>query len=102
MLSDKSVKYDYDIVYVRAPRVIKDKDGRERQAEIFLGGAVGHRARVPFDFGAPEERARSSMTSEAFAYVAGGAGAEETGAGPILMDPSGNRLLLAVAAGQTD
>ncbi len=31
-----------------------------------------------------------------------GAGAEETGAGPILMDPSGNRLLLAVAAGQTD
>ena len=52
--------------------------GRERQAEIFLGGAVGHRARVPFDFGALEQRARSSMTSEAFAYVAGAAGAEET------------------------
>jgi isopentenyl diphosphate isomerase/L-lactate dehydrogenase-like FMN-dependent dehydrogenase len=52
--------------------------GRERQAEIFLGGAVGHRARVPFDFDALEQRARSSMTSEAFAYVAGAAGAEET------------------------
>ncbi|HEX3314153.1 MAG TPA: hypothetical protein VHR72_04635, partial [Gemmataceae bacterium] len=30
--SDKSVKYDYDIVYVRAPR--KDPTGRSRWAEV--------------------------------------------------------------------
>ena len=30
--TDKSVKYDYDIVYVRAPR--KDADGRSRWAEV--------------------------------------------------------------------
>jgi lactate 2-monooxygenase len=52
--------------------------GRERQAEIFLGGAIGQRARVPFDSKQLEERAQSSMTAEAFAYVAGAAGAEQT------------------------
>jgi lactate 2-monooxygenase len=52
--------------------------GRERQAEIFLGGAIGQRARVPFDAEQLEQRAQSSMTPEAFAYVAGAAGLEET------------------------
>jgi lactate 2-monooxygenase len=52
--------------------------GRERQAEVFLGGAIGQRARVPFDPQRLEEHAQSSMTAEAFAYVAGAAGAEET------------------------
>jgi lactate 2-monooxygenase len=52
--------------------------GRERQAEIFLAGAIGRRAPVPFDPKQLEERARSSMTADAFAYVAGAAGAEET------------------------
>jgi isopentenyl diphosphate isomerase/L-lactate dehydrogenase-like FMN-dependent dehydrogenase len=52
--------------------------GRERQAEIFLGGATGKRARVPFDAKQLEERAQSAMTPEAFAYVAGAAGGEET------------------------
>ena len=52
--------------------------GRERQAEIFLGGATGHRSRVPFGAEQLEQRARSTMTAEAFAYVAGAAGAEET------------------------
>jgi lactate 2-monooxygenase len=52
--------------------------GRERQAEIFLGGAVGRRAQLPFDPKQLEQRAQSAMTAEAFAYVAGGAGAEET------------------------
>lgn len=52
--------------------------GRERQAEIFLGGAVGRRARVPFDPSLLEQRAEQVMRKEAFAYVAGGAGAEET------------------------
>jgi lactate 2-monooxygenase len=52
--------------------------GRERQAEIYLAGATGRRARVPFDFAQLEDRARRKMSREAFAYVAGGAGAEET------------------------
>jgi mono/diheme cytochrome c family protein len=33
--SDRSVKYDYDIVYVRAPRVARGRDGRERQADVW-------------------------------------------------------------------
>lgn len=52
--------------------------GRERQAEVFLGGAIGRRARVPFGPELLEQRAEEVMSKEAFAYVAGGAGAEET------------------------
>src|SRR5262245_60114216 len=33
--SDPSVKYDYDIVYVRAPRTLKDQGGRERLAMVW-------------------------------------------------------------------
>jgi lactate 2-monooxygenase len=52
--------------------------GRERQAAIFLGGAVGRRVRVPFGAARLEQLAQSSMSAEAFAFVAGGAGDEET------------------------
>jgi lactate 2-monooxygenase len=52
--------------------------GRERQAEVYLAGATGRRAQVPFDAMRLEDRARRAMTKEAFAYVAGGAGAEQT------------------------
>jgi hypothetical protein len=27
--TDKAVQYDYDIVYVRAPRVVKGRDGKD-------------------------------------------------------------------------
>src|SRR5262245_45476926 len=33
--SDVSIKYDYDIVYVRAPRTAKDKSGKERLAMVW-------------------------------------------------------------------
>src|SRR5262249_39295752 len=33
--SDKSIKYDYDIVYVRAPRTATDKTGKERLAMVW-------------------------------------------------------------------
>lgn len=33
--TDKSIKYDYDIVYVRAPRDIKGKDGKDQQAPVW-------------------------------------------------------------------
>jgi isopentenyl diphosphate isomerase/L-lactate dehydrogenase-like FMN-dependent dehydrogenase len=52
--------------------------GRERQAEIFLGGVRGHRPRVPFNPDDLEAAAGRKLSREAFAYVAGGAGAEET------------------------
>ena len=31
---DKSIKYDYDIVYVRAPRFVKTKEGKDQPAVV--------------------------------------------------------------------
>jgi len=50
--------------------------GRRRQADIYLAGVLGRRQRVPFT--ELEKRARRKMSREAFAYVAGGAGSEQT------------------------
>src|SRR5262245_15930768 len=33
--SDHSIKYDYDIIYVRAPRTAKDRSGKERLAMVW-------------------------------------------------------------------
>jgi len=52
--------------------------GRERQAEVFLAGVRGRRPRVPVDPVALEGRARGLLSAQAFAYLAGGAGAEST------------------------
>ena len=52
--------------------------GRERQFEIYVRGARGTHPSVPVSFERLERAARRTMTPEAFAYVAGGAGAEET------------------------
>jgi lactate 2-monooxygenase len=49
-----------------------------RQTEIYLAGARGTRPRVPVDADRLETEARRVMTPKAFAYVAGGAGAETT------------------------
>jgi L-lactate dehydrogenase (cytochrome) len=51
--------------------------GQRRQEEVYLAGARGDLAAVPFG-PALEERARQSMSDRAFAYVAGGAGFETT------------------------
>ncbi len=53
-------------------------DGRERQAEVYLAGLRGTRPRVPFEPAKLESSARKVMSRPAFAYVAGGAGAERT------------------------
>jgi hypothetical protein len=47
--SDKSVKYDYDIVYVRAPRFIKGSDRKERQAPVWPNAAEPENLRAPTD-----------------------------------------------------
>lgn len=52
--------------------------GRERQFEVYVGGVRGVRPRVPVSVERLERRAREAMTPEAYAYVAGGAGTEET------------------------
>jgi lactate 2-monooxygenase len=52
--------------------------GRLRQAAIYLRGLAGRLPRVPIDPEALEQDARSRMSARAFAYIAGGAGAERT------------------------
>ena len=48
------------------------------QKEICLNGFAGERPHVPADFRTLETEARRKMTAKAFAYVAGGAGTEQT------------------------
>jgi lactate 2-monooxygenase len=52
--------------------------GPQRQTEIYLAGVRGRRPTIPFHPGKLERLARSRMTRQAFAYVAGGAGSEST------------------------
>ena len=52
--------------------------GLERQTDIYLSGVSGDRPRVPLHFDELEAAARESMSPEAFAYVAAGAGNEDT------------------------
>src|SRR3954452_5121152 len=52
--------------------------GVQRQVAIYLEGVAGRRPRVPIDAQALEDRAREAMSRQAFAYIAGGAGAEAT------------------------
>jgi lactate 2-monooxygenase len=51
---------------------------RLTQSEIFRAGISGTRPRVPVDAAALEARARKALSPQAFAYIAGGAGAERT------------------------
>ena len=52
--------------------------GRRAQSDIYRAGISGQRPRVPVDPAALEEAARRALSREAFAYLAGGAGAERT------------------------
>ena len=52
--------------------------GLARQTEIYLAGVRGHRPAIPFDHRRLERQAKSTLTAEAYAYIAGGAGAERT------------------------
>ncbi|MBL7850066.1 MAG: alpha-hydroxy-acid oxidizing protein [Cyclobacteriaceae bacterium] len=48
------------------------------QRDIYLRGFAGHLPRVPIEWRALEDKAKDSMTPEAWAYIAGGAGLEST------------------------
>jgi lactate 2-monooxygenase len=52
--------------------------GLQQQTSIYAAGVSGTRPRVPTDATMLEERARETMSPEAFAYVAGGAGTGAT------------------------
>ena len=52
--------------------------GLARQTEIYLAGVRGSRPAIPFDYERLERLARSRLSAEAYAYIAGGAGAERT------------------------
>src|SRR5512133_2890976 len=52
--------------------------GRERQFEVYVAGARGTYPSVPVSFERLQHAARTRMGAEGYAYVAGGAGREET------------------------
>jgi lactate 2-monooxygenase len=52
--------------------------GDERQAEIFQRGLMGSRISVPASVSLLEHRAKEALKPQAWDYVAGGAGGEET------------------------
>ncbi|GAA1800886.1 alpha-hydroxy-acid oxidizing protein [Agromyces neolithicus] len=52
--------------------------GRATQSEVYRAGLSGTRPAVPVDVVALERAARKAVSAEAFAYLAGGAGAEAT------------------------
>src|SRR5690242_13440234 len=49
-----------------------------RQAEIYLNGFAGKGPCIPIDSHKLEEQAKKMMSRKAYAYIAGGAGLEET------------------------
>lgn len=51
---------------------------RRTQSDIYRAGISGAKPRVPVDPAALERAARKALSAEAFAYIAGGAGAERT------------------------
>lgn len=52
--------------------------GRHRQSEIYLQGMRGDGPEVPVDFEKLKAEARQAMSKEGYAYMAGGAGTEDT------------------------
>lgn len=52
--------------------------GRSRQSELFLAGLGGRRPGIATRFDRLEAQAREALSTEAFAYIAGGAGSEDT------------------------
>lgn len=57
-----------------------DNAGRDRQSSIYRDGASGRRPIVPVGWDDLERRAERAMSDEAWAYVAGSSGSEETAA----------------------
>ena len=54
------------------------KSGTERQGEIYVAGTKGLKPRIPTRLEVLEQRAKEVLKPEAYDYVAGGAGGEDT------------------------
>ncbi len=54
------------------------KNGLERQGEIYANGMKGLKPRIPSRLDVLEQRAKEVLKPEAYDYVAGGAGSEDT------------------------
>ncbi len=52
--------------------------GTERQLQIYLAGIQGQKPATPVSYEELERQAREKLSQEAYGYVAGGAGAEDT------------------------
>jgi isopentenyl diphosphate isomerase/L-lactate dehydrogenase-like FMN-dependent dehydrogenase len=52
--------------------------GMDRQFSIYMGGMQGQRPTLPLSYDALEAAAKAVTTPEAFGYIAGGAGSEDT------------------------
>jgi lactate 2-monooxygenase len=52
--------------------------GRDRQRAVYIAGSGGKKPAVPVAWARLEEAARQEMSTEAWAYIAGGAGREAT------------------------
>ena len=72
-----------------APVVVRLRDGVHAarmtqmdfsgyQNEIYLGGLAGQQPELPISYADLETRAKEVLTPEAYGYVAGGAGSEDT------------------------
>src|SRR5918995_5339442 len=59
-------------------RVDEPGAGRRRQNEVYRAGVYGHSPRVPVAARALQARAKRALNARAYAYVAGGAGDENT------------------------
>jgi len=59
-------------------RQVRMKNGAEREAEIYAAGVKGLKPRVPTRLDVLEQRAKEILKPEAYDYVAGAAGSEDT------------------------
>lgn len=60
------------------PSSVMDFGGRARQKSIYTNGVFGRKPVVPTDFSSLAEKAQKNMSPRAWAYIAGGAGQENT------------------------
>lgn len=62
----------------KSPQALTGSLGTRRQIEIYQAGLRGQKPEQPLAFEELEEKARTKLKPEAYLYVAGGAGGEDT------------------------
>jgi lactate 2-monooxygenase len=62
----------------KKPSILSSYSGVDRQKETYIAGMSGITPKIPFDHQQLASKAKSILSKEAFAYIAGGAGTEST------------------------